>query len=109
MVPRASTDEEIVDRCILALINEGARLIDAGIARSAVDIDVIWCNGYGFPRERGGPMFYADTLGLAQVLERIHGYAQTLDARYWQAATLLERLAASGGSFAAWDANRGAH
>ena len=109
VVPRASTDEEIVDRCILALINEGARLIDAGIARSAVDIDVIWCNGYGFPRERGGPMFYADTLGLAQVLERIHGYAQTLDARYWQAATLLERLAASGGSFAAWDANRGAH
>jgi len=107
IVPRNTSDEEIVDRCILALVNEGARLIDAGIAASAADIDVIWCNGYGFPRDRGGPMFYADTCGLDVVLARIREYAKTLDERYWQAAALLEKLAAEGRSFAAFDAAQG--
>ena len=60
---REMTDQEIVDRCIGALIDEGAQLLREGIAASADDIDVIWCNGYGFPRTRGGPMFYARTLG----------------------------------------------
>ena len=100
VVPREAADDEIVERCVLALVNEGARLLDAGIATCASDIDVIWCNGYGFPRERGGPMFYADTLGIAQVVARMRTYARGADARYWQPAALLERLAAGGGRFA---------
>jgi 3-hydroxyacyl-CoA dehydrogenase len=71
---RSLADSEIVERCVYALVNEGARILDEGIARSAADIDVIWCNGYGFPRTRGGPMFYADTVGLPQVLEGITKY-----------------------------------
>jgi 3-hydroxyacyl-CoA dehydrogenase len=94
-------DAEIVERCMLALINEGARILGEGIATRSADIDVIWCNGYGYPRERGGPMFYADALGLAHVLGRIGHYRATLGARYWQPAGLLEQLARSGGSFGA--------
>ncbi len=99
---RAIDDAEIVERCMLALVNEGARILDERIAARSADVDVIWCNGYGYPRHRGGPMFYADTLGLANVLARINHYAATLGSRYWQPADLLERLARSGGSFGAW-------
>ncbi len=95
-------DPEIVERCMLALINEGARILDERIAARSADIDVVWCNGYGFPRQRGGPMFYADTLGLPHVLERVGHYGATLGARYWQPAGLLERLARTGGSFGSW-------
>jgi 3-hydroxyacyl-CoA dehydrogenase len=77
--------EEIVDRCILALVNEGARILEEGVALRAVDIDVVYLNGYGFPRERGGPMFYADTLGLPEVVRRIEGFG-------WEAAPLLKTL-----------------
>ena len=101
-------DEDIVDRCILALVNEGARILDEGIAESPGDIDVIWCNGYGFPRHRGGPRFYADTLGLAAVLERLHGLAREHGARYWEPGRLLARLAGEGTTFAAWQAGRAA-
>lgn len=80
---RAVTDEEIVERCVLALINAGAKLLEDGIARHAADIDVIWCNGYGFPRVRGGPMFYADTLGLQHVRERITGLRARYGPRFW--------------------------
>jgi 3-hydroxyacyl-CoA dehydrogenase len=97
-------EAEIVERCTLALINEGARILEEGIAARSADIDVIWCNGYGYPRYRGGPMFYADTLGLGHVLERIGRYATALGGRYWQAAGLLERLARAGGSFGSWTA-----
>ena len=93
---RAVGDAEIVERCMLALINEGARVLDEGIAARSADIDVIWCNGYGFPRDRGGPMFYADTLGLGHVLERIDYYAGLLGARYWTPAPLLGRLVRDG-------------
>jgi 3-hydroxyacyl-CoA dehydrogenase len=103
---RAVGEAEIVERCMLALVNEGARILDEGIAARSADIDVIWCNGYGYPRYRGGPMFYADTLGLARVVERIGHYAVTLGDRYWRPAALLERLARSGGSFGAWVAPR---
>ena len=99
---REVSEAEIVERCMLALINEGARILEEGIAARSADIDVIWCNGYGYPRQRGGPMFYADTLGLAHVVERIELYATTLGARYWQPAGLLGQLARSGGSFGAW-------
>ena len=103
---RAIEPGEIVTRCILALVNEGARILDEGIAESPGDIDVVWCNGYGFPRHRGGPMFYADTLGLAAVLERLHGLAREHGARYWDPARLLARLAGEGATFAAWQAGR---
>lgn len=99
VAPRDIGDAEIVDRCILALVNEGARILGEGIVASAADIDVIWCNGYGFPRERGGPMFHADTLGAATVLARLHALAQAHGARYWQPAPLIEALAATGGRF----------
>ncbi len=99
---------EIVSRCILALINEGARVLEEGIAASPADIDVIWCNGYGFPRHRGGPMFYADTLGPLAVLESIRTLAREHGERYWTPAGLLVTLAESGGTFAAWQAERSA-
>ncbi len=84
--------QEIADRCILSLINEGAQILDEGIALRAVDIDVVYLNGYGFPRYRGGPMFYADTVGLAEVVRRIEAFG-------WQPAPLLARLAAEGKGF----------
>ncbi len=90
-------DREILERCIYALVNEGARCLEDGIATRAGDIDVIWANGYGFPRYRGGPMFYASQVGLAEVYERICHYAETLDSRYWQPADLLRESAADGG------------
>ena len=70
--PREIKDDEIVDRCVLALVNEGARIVEEGIALRASDLDVVYLTGYGFPRYRGGPMFYADTLGLYRVVRRMH-------------------------------------
>jgi 3-hydroxyacyl-CoA dehydrogenase len=99
---RAIEPNEIVSRCILALINEGARILEDGIAASPADIDVIWCNGYGFPRHRGGPMFYADTLGLAAVVDSIRELAKIHGSRDWTPAGLLVTLAAQGASFASW-------
>jgi 3-hydroxyacyl-CoA dehydrogenase len=90
---RTIDDREIVERCMYALINEGARILDEGIARSAADIDAIWCNGYGYPRTRGGPMFYADTVGLPKVLDGIRKYEREQGARYWTPAQRLVDLA----------------
>jgi 3-hydroxyacyl-CoA dehydrogenase len=104
---RAIEPAEIVDRCTLALVDEGTRILEEGIARRAADIDVIWCNGYGYPRTRGGPMFYADTLGLPTVLERIRALAGAHGARFWTPSPLLERLAREGRSFAAYDESVG--
>ncbi len=95
-------NEEIVERCILALINVGAMVLEEGIAARAADIDVVWTSGYGFPRHLGGPMFYADTLGLSEVLQRIRHYHEKL-VYYWRPATLIERLASAGTSFEQWD------
>jgi 3-hydroxyacyl-CoA dehydrogenase len=96
---RTITDEEIVQRTMYALVNEAARILEEGIARRASDIDVIYVHGYGFPAFRGGPLFYADQQGVPAVLETVRGFhAQHGDA--WQPAPLLERLAASGRSFA---------
>jgi len=102
VAPREVSDREIVERCVLALINEGARVLEEGIAEAGSDIDVIWCNGYGFPRARGGPMYYADTLGLEWVLARIDHYAHEQDATYWRVAPLLAQLASEGGRLAEW-------
>jgi 3-hydroxyacyl-CoA dehydrogenase len=93
---------EIEDRCLFALINEGAQILADGIAASPSDIDAIWCNGYGFPRFRGGPMFYADTLGLRTVLAGIRELAQTHGSRYWTAAPLLAELVERGDGFQSW-------
>lgn len=93
------SDEEIVERCIYALINEAANILDEGIAQRASDVDVIFLNGYGFPAWRGGPLFHADSVGLAHVLERIREFHQRLGA-WWKPAPLLERLVAEGRRFA---------
>jgi 3-hydroxyacyl-CoA dehydrogenase len=98
---RDITDNEIVERCIFALVNEGARLLQEGIVTSAADIDVIWANGYGFPRTRGGPMFYADTVGLPKVLQAILKYEREQGAQYWAPAPLLADLASTRSSFGA--------
>jgi 3-hydroxyacyl-CoA dehydrogenase len=103
---REVADEEIVQRCLFALINEGAAILEQGFASSPADIDVIWCNGYGFPRFRGGPMFYADTLGTAAVLEGIRRFERTLGPKYWTPAPLLQTLAASGETFQSWHDRR---
>ena len=103
---RRHGDAEIVGRCLFALINEGARLLESAIARSAADIDVIWCNGYGFPRWRGGPMQYADTLSLADVHSGLTALARSHGEQYFPIAGLIADLAANGGSFAALDALR---
>ena len=103
---RKPSATEIRERCLYALINEGARILEEGIASRACDIDIVYTAGYGFPRYRGGPMFYADTVGLAAILERILEFRDTLDPQYWQPAPLLEQLARAGSSFAQWQAQR---
>jgi len=101
VTPRHIRDEEIVDRCILALVNEGARVLDEGIAQRASDIDVVYLTGYGFPRYRGGPMFYADQLGLFNAERRMREFSALpgADATFWTTAPLLARLAAEGRTF----------
>ncbi|WP_119275064.1 3-hydroxyacyl-CoA dehydrogenase NAD-binding domain-containing protein [Taklimakanibacter deserti] len=96
--PRKFTADEIMDRILLAMINEGARILDGGIALRASDIDVVMVNGYGFPRWRGGPMFMADEMGMAEVLRRIEAYVKD-DAYFWKPSALLKRLAQTGDGF----------
>jgi 3-hydroxyacyl-CoA dehydrogenase len=96
---RQISTDEIVDRCILALVNEGARILEEGIALRAVDIDIIYINGYGFPAYRGGPMWYADTLGLDKVYRRILQF-QEQHGELWQPAPLLTQLAKEKRKFA---------
>jgi 3-hydroxyacyl-CoA dehydrogenase len=95
---RTFTDEEIVERCVYALVNEGARIVDEGIAQRASDLDVIYVNGYGFPSWRGGPMFYADRVGLQKVLASVGELHRQFGER-WTPAPLLQRLAGSGRTF----------
>lgn len=95
---RQISDEEVLARCVYPLINEGAKILEEGIAYRAGDIDVIWVYGYGFPRFRGGPMFYGDCIGLKQVDEVVAEYHRRFGA-YWTPAPLLRRLAQSGGKF----------
>ncbi|MCX7961413.1 MAG: 3-hydroxyacyl-CoA dehydrogenase NAD-binding domain-containing protein [Burkholderiales bacterium] len=99
VAPRAIADEEIVERCIYALVNEGARILEEGIALRASDIDIVYLTGYGFPPYRGGPMFYADTVGLAKVLAAIERFRNGYQGGQWQVAPLLARLAAEGKRF----------
>jgi 3-hydroxyacyl-CoA dehydrogenase len=101
---REISDEEIIERTIYALVNEGAKILEEGIAQRASDIDVIYIYGYGFPVYRGGPMFYADTVGLKQVYDRVCAFNDEARKQYpaddrWEPAPLLKKLAESGGKF----------
>jgi 3-hydroxyacyl-CoA dehydrogenase len=96
---RRISPEEIVDRCIYALANEGARILEEGIALRAVDLDIIYLHGYGFPGYRGGPMWYADTVGLKKVYDRIAEFHQQ-HGELWEPAPLLKQFAAQGKLFA---------
>jgi 3-hydroxyacyl-CoA dehydrogenase len=95
-------DEEIVQRALYSLINEGARILEEGIALRASDIDVVYLTGYGFPDFRGGPLFYADTVGLPNILRTMREFAKGYQPDAWEPAPLLKQLAAEGKSFAAW-------
>jgi 3-hydroxyacyl-CoA dehydrogenase len=99
--PRRIPDEEIVDRLLYALVNEGARILEEGIAQRASDIDVVYLTGYGFPVHRGGPMFHASQAGLGSVLRRMREFAANPHAEpgSWQPAKLLQKLAAAGRGF----------
>ena len=101
ITPRKITDEEIVQRLVFALVNEGAHILEDGIASKASDIDMVYITGYGFPIYRGGPMMYADQMGLFNVVQTMKRFAQNPldDASFWQPAPLLARLAAEGKSF----------
>jgi 3-hydroxyacyl-CoA dehydrogenase len=101
LTPRKISDEEIVQRLVFALVNEGARIVEEGIALRASDIDMVYLTGYGFPLHRGGPMCYADTVGLFNVVQAMKRFAKNPndDARFWEPAPLLAKLAAEGKTF----------
>ncbi len=99
ITPRKISKEEIITRCIYALVNEGAKILAEGIAMRASDIDMVYLRGYGFPLWRGGPMFYADTVGLSKVLAAMEKHAKGYHGECWQPAALLSRLAATGKTF----------
>jgi 3-hydroxyacyl-CoA dehydrogenase len=100
VTPRKISDEEIVERCLYALVNEAARILEEGIAVRASDIDVVYLNGYGFPRWRGGPMLYADEVGLANVVRTLRRFAAAPGApKWWEPAPLLVKLAEAGDTF----------
>jgi 3-hydroxyacyl-CoA dehydrogenase len=100
---RHHSDEEIVERCLHPLINEGFRILEERVALRSADVDVVWTSGYGFPRYRGGPMFHAETLGLETVLAGIEKYRGIFGSMHWQPAPLLVELARSGRSIADWE------
>jgi 3-hydroxyacyl-CoA dehydrogenase len=99
LTPRAISDEEIVARCMYALANEGAHILEEGIALRASDIDMVYLTGYGFPPYRGGPMFYADTVGLDRVLKSIQEFQNGYQGAQWKPAPLLVKLAKDGRTF----------
>ncbi|QET01499.1 3-hydroxyacyl-CoA dehydrogenase [Cupriavidus pauculus] len=96
---RKISDEEIVERLVFALVNEGAKILEEGIASKASDIDMVYLTGYGFPLFRGGPMLYADQVGLFNVVQAMHRYARGYHGEAWEPAGLLKTLAAEGKGF----------
>ena len=103
---REISKDEILDRCLYALVNEGARILEEGFALRSVDIDIVYLYGYGFPAHRGGPMFYADTVGLKAVYDRICEFEKQ-HGELWTPAPLLKSLAEQGKTFAQYDKERG--
>jgi 3-hydroxyacyl-CoA dehydrogenase len=102
---REISDAEIVKRCLYPLVNEGAKIVEEGIAARPGDIDVVYCNGYGFPAWRGGPMRWADNVGVRAVYDDIVAFRETFGA-VWEPAGLLREVAASGGTFGGWTRDR---
>jgi 3-hydroxyacyl-CoA dehydrogenase len=100
VVRRAIGDDEIVDRCVYPLVNEAARILEERVAQRPGDIDVVWVNGYGFPRMRGGPMQFADETGLPAVLDKLKQFEREHGSLYWTPAPLIENLVAEGRTFA---------
>ncbi|CAN0196381.1 unnamed protein product [Discosporangium mesarthrocarpum] len=101
---REISDEEILERCFYPLINEGALILEEGIAQRPSDIDVVYVYGYAFPAAKGGPMFYADSVGLKKVYDKICEFRDRYGEQYWKPAPLLKELAEKGSSFSAWAA-----
>jgi len=96
---RAISDQEILERSLYSMINEGAKILDEGIVSRPADIDIVWIYGYGFPVYRGGPMYYADQIGLKTVYDAVVKYQKTVGNEYWSPSPLLERLAKEGKGF----------
>jgi 3-hydroxyacyl-CoA dehydrogenase len=101
VTPGVIGKDEIVERLLFPMVNEGGRILAEGIARRPGDIDVIWVYGYGFPAHRGGPMHYADSIGLARIHDRLAMFADRTGDESLRPAPLLAKLAAEGGGFAA--------
>ncbi len=99
ITPREISDQEILERCMYVMINEGAKILEEGIADRPLDIDIVWIYGYGFPAWRGGPMFWADQIGLELILKTVTGYRDSVGGEQWQPAALLEKLVADGKGF----------
>jgi 3-hydroxyacyl-CoA dehydrogenase len=104
--PREHSKQEIVERCLYPLLNEGLRILEEGVALRASDIDVVWTAGYGFPRYRGGPLFYADAIDLKTLLDGMLKYQAQFGPMHWQPAALLVELVRKGQSIADWQAAR---
>ena len=104
---KAIDDDEILARCFYPLINEGALILEEGIAQRPSDIDVVYVFGYAFPAAKGGPMHYADSIGLKKVYDKICEFRDIYGEEYWKPAPLLKQLAESGSTFAQWDKQRG--
>ena len=96
---RPIDEDEIIKRCVYGMVNEGAKLLEQGIALRPSDIDIVYVTGYGFPAQHGGPMYYADRIGLASVLADVKRFHAEYGF-WWKPAPLLERLARDGGRFA---------
>ena len=99
ITPREITDQEILERCMYVMINEGAKILEEGIADRPIDIDIVWIYGYGFPAYRGGPMFWADQEGLDNILAAVKKYQDAVGGEQWQPAALLEKLVSEGRTF----------
>ncbi len=99
ITPREVSDQEILERCMYVMINEGAKILDEGIADRSLDIDITWIYGYGFPAYRGGPMFWADQIGLDKILDAIKKYHKEVGGKQWEPSPLLEKLVAENKKF----------
>ncbi|HAE54619.1 MAG TPA: 3-hydroxyacyl-CoA dehydrogenase, partial [Acidimicrobiaceae bacterium] len=99
---REISDQEILERCLYPMVNEGAKILSEEIAIRGSDVDVVWINGYGWPMYTGGPMFWADTIGLEEVAERINHYASTIGGAHWSISPLIEQLVSEQGSLSTY-------
>jgi 3-hydroxyacyl-CoA dehydrogenase len=96
---REFSKEEILQRCVYPMINEGARILEEGISYRPSDIDVVWVNGYGWPVYRGGPMYYADSIGLDKVMAALEKFKEQDGDDFWEPAPLIRKLVAEGKGF----------